>query len=364
MCAATDTPWRVRTATLTLAIAASAAAAVAVLTPSAQGGTAPPGIPTAKQFAGVPTVGALFSTAGRKSHFCSASVVDSTAGDLLLTAAHCVYTRHQGYAKHIVFVPGYHVDGKYPYGTWTIKRITVAAGWRRSQNPDLDVAFLTVGARIQARTGGLRLGTGRGYQAAVEPAGYNDTDSAPVKCRTRSFKFRSRQLEFYCRNFWDGTSGGPWITGFNPRTGTGTVMGVIGGYEQGGDYNWSSYSPYFGSAVQSLFRKAGGRTPSVTTASRMSAQGRAHGQAQGPAKVPAKVPAKAPVKTPAKREKRRAWRQRAQVFGAELTAQVTRARALPPEPRRRRLRHITLVPYISPSGSASSSRRTPSGSRK
>lgn len=252
MCAATDRPWRTRTATLTLAIAAAAAA----LMPSAQGTTAPSGIPVAKRFNGVPTVGALFSSTGRKSHFCSASVVDSTAGDLLLTAAHCVYTKAQGYSRHIVFVPGYH-DGKRPYGTWAVRKITVASGWRRSQDANLDVAFLTVGARIQARTGGLRLGTGRGYESAIEPVGYNDTGRGPVKCRTRSFKFRPRVLEFYCHNFWDGTSGGPWITGFNPRTGAGTVMGVIGGYEQGGDNEWSSYSPYFGSAVRSLFRQAG-----------------------------------------------------------------------------------------------------------
>ena len=53
--------------------------------------TAPKGIPTASPFSGSPTTGALFYTTGGKGHFCSASVVDSTAGDLALTAAHCVY---------------------------------------------------------------------------------------------------------------------------------------------------------------------------------------------------------------------------------------------------------------------------------
>src|ERR1700731_2819824 len=40
---------------------------------------------------GQPAVGALFTTSkGRLGqHFCTASVVDSPAGDLLMTAAHC-----------------------------------------------------------------------------------------------------------------------------------------------------------------------------------------------------------------------------------------------------------------------------------
>src|SRR5579859_190436 len=71
--------------------------------------SAPKGIPTASPFSGSPTTGVLFYTAGGKGHFCSASVVDSTAGDLALTAAHCVYSK--GFATNIEYVPGYH-DGK------------------------------------------------------------------------------------------------------------------------------------------------------------------------------------------------------------------------------------------------------------
>jgi hypothetical protein len=36
------------------------------------------------------------------------------------------------------------------------------------------------------------------------------------------------------------------------------VFGVIGGYEQGGDYEWASYSAYFGGSALRLFRQAGG----------------------------------------------------------------------------------------------------------
>ncbi len=235
---------------------------MAAATPAQRGvnaGTAvgpPPGTPTAKQFNGVPTVGALFLTTGTAGHFCTASVVDSSTESLILTAAHCVYSRT--YATNIEFVPGYH-NGRQPYGAWAVKTITVAAGWVRSKNPNLDFAFLAVtppagtGRPIQLVTGGLRLGINRPYRRPIEVIGYNDTGSRPVECATRSFALETDQMEFYCRDYRDGTSGGPWIIRYDSRNGTGVVFGVIGGYEQGGDYAWASYSAYFGKPARDLY---------------------------------------------------------------------------------------------------------------
>ena len=226
--------------------------------------TAPKGIPRAVSFSGSPTTGALFYTTGGKNHFCTASVVDSTAGDMVLTAAHCVYGK--SFATNIEYVPGYH-DGKQPYGAWPVAEITVASGWESSHNPNLDFAFLTTasmgGQPIQARTGGLTIGFTRWYNDKIEVIGYNDTDAEPIRCATKSFKFRTGQMEFYCHGFWTGTSGGPWIIGYNAKKGTGTVFGVIGGYEGGGDYEWASYSPYFGSATRSLYQQVERQTPPV-----------------------------------------------------------------------------------------------------
>jgi V8-like Glu-specific endopeptidase len=230
--------------------------------------TAPRGIPTASPFSGSPTTGVLFYTTGGKGHFCTASVVDSTADDLALTAAHCVYSK--GFATNIEYVPGYH-DGKRPYGVWPVRTITVASGWKVSHDPDLDFAFLTLaaagGKQVQAKTGGLTLGFTRWYSEKIEVIGHNDSGAAPVRCATKSFRFRTGQMEFYCHGFWTGTSGGPWIIGYNARNGTGTVFGVIGGYELGGDYEWASYSAYFGSATRLLYQqveRAAGPHPTPT----------------------------------------------------------------------------------------------------
>ena len=87
-----------------------AAAQAAVVVPQAAQArtrvTPPKGIPTAVPFSGVPTTGALFGTTGAKKHFCTAAVVNSTAGDLIVTAAHCV--DQNGLVSNVEYVPEYH----------------------------------------------------------------------------------------------------------------------------------------------------------------------------------------------------------------------------------------------------------------
>jgi V8-like Glu-specific endopeptidase len=219
----------------------------------------PASIPDPTQFAGVPTVGALFFTTGTQAHFCTASVVNSFTANLILTAAHCVYG--STYATNIEFVPEYH-NGKQPFGGWPVATITVTAGWQQSHDQNLDFAFLGVtppaGTRlpIQLVTGGLWLGINRGYAHPIEAIGYNNTGNAPIKCATHSVRFSPTQMKFWCHDFQNGTSGGPWILGFDPSSGTGTVFGVIGGYEEGGNYAWASYSAYFGLPTLELFLQA------------------------------------------------------------------------------------------------------------
>ncbi len=43
---------------------------------------------------------------------------------------------------------------------------------------------------------------------------------------------------------------------FDPRTRAGTIVGVIGGYQQGGDTPSVSYSTYFGSGIHQLYEQA------------------------------------------------------------------------------------------------------------
>src|SRR5215471_11866041 len=212
-----------------------------------------------RSFNGTPAVGALFTVSGGRlrRHFCTGSVVDSPPGDLVITAAHCVSGLAPG---QIAFVPGYR-SGVAPYGIWLTSEVLSDSAWQASKAPDHDVAFLVVhregsSARIQDLTGGEQLGIGWPARAWVDVIGYPDGTERPISCQNESKPRGASQMEFDCGGYTDGTSGGPFLGRVNPGTGDGTVIGVIGGYEQGGDIASVSYSPGFGRAVQALYQTA------------------------------------------------------------------------------------------------------------
>jgi V8-like Glu-specific endopeptidase len=213
---------------------------------------------TGQAFGGVPEVGALFteSAGALGTHFCTASVVHSTHGDLAVTAAHCL-SSVQG--QEVVFVPGY-ANGKEPYGTWTVTAVDTDEAWQSSQNPDDDVAFLRLadsskGVPIERVTGAERLGTTPATSTLVRVIGYPGGADQPISCVNVARHFSTTQLEFACGGYTDGTSGGPFLDDA-PGAGHGTVIGVIGGYEQGGDTPDVSYASAFGPAVAALYRQA------------------------------------------------------------------------------------------------------------
>jgi hypothetical protein len=63
-------------------------------------------------------------------------------------------------------------------------------------------------------------------------------------------------MVFYCTDYTNGTSGGPFLARLSGATGDGRLIGVIGGYEQGGLTPSVSYSSRFGATVAALFRSA------------------------------------------------------------------------------------------------------------
>ena len=197
-------------------------------------------------------VGALFS--GGK-HFCTASVVHSPGGDLILTAAHCV----SGDVTSISFEPGYH-DGVAPYGTWQVAAATIPNGWTSSADPDLDFAFLKVAqpgsATLESLTGANLLGTDQGFSHTITLTGYPDGAEQPVVCTGDVTQSDTYQQRVACPGFPDGTSGGPWVVNADPNTGLGTVIGAIGGYETGGDTPDVSYSAYFDGDIAQLYNTA------------------------------------------------------------------------------------------------------------
>lgn len=196
------------------------------------------------------SVGPLFYPGG--GHKCTASVVAGPGGDLLVTAAHCVYGGG-GYRSGLRFAPGY-VAGRSPEGVWQVVAVFVDSRWIGSANPDDDVAFLRVrplnGRTVEQVSGAHALGVGYGPVNQVTVTGYPADGDRPLSCGGSSAAQSATQMRFDCDGFTSGTSGGPWVTG------DGSVIGVIGGHHAGGYRPSISYSPRFGDQVKALYDTA------------------------------------------------------------------------------------------------------------
>jgi V8-like Glu-specific endopeptidase len=184
-------------------------------------------------------VGVLFSAdgAGRPEggHFCTASVVHSPRGDLIVTAAHCV-DGDDG----LVFVPGYR-DAQAPYGVWKVTRRYLPDGWTEDEDEDSDVAFAAVADRdgrpLEGVVGANRFTTGVATGATpVTVTGYPESRETPITCSNRPTRHSRTQQRIDCPAFTGGTSGSPWVNG------DGQVVGVLGGHERGGATADTSYS--------------------------------------------------------------------------------------------------------------------------
>ena len=191
--------------------------------------------------------------------------------DLPITATHCINGGKGGYKTDIVFIPDYR-NGDAPYGVWTPQRLLVAPQWANSSDPDFDVGFVVLqphdGENIQQVLGANRLGIDSGYQYLVRVTGYPDSADAPITCINWTSRQSATQLRFECGGYTGGTSGSPWVTHFDTRSRTGTIVGVIGGYQQGGDTPSVSYSAYLGSRFTSFTSRPSRAGPPAARVSR------------------------------------------------------------------------------------------------
>ncbi len=222
-------------------------AAIACSGPASAG---PPAV--AHPIDAIPEIGALF-LGDTPLHTCSGSVLDSVAGDLIITAAHCVV----GPGVGISFAPAY-ANGISRFGVWTLTQIFVDPQWTATQDPQHDFAIARVARDRNPSTspsiesvvgGGLRIAAAPQVGTDVSIVGYAlGLNDRPVSCTAPA-----RAVDGYssspCTGFVDGTSGGPWVV-------DDTVTGVIGGRDQGGCNDQGLYSSAFGENVRALLHRA------------------------------------------------------------------------------------------------------------
>lgn len=203
-------------------------------------------------------IGPLFTTEAT-THTCTASVIDSVAGDLILTAAHCT----TGIGDGARFVPGYR-KGVAPFGAWLVKKIYVDSAWTERQDPNDDVAIISVSpspsnhtsASVEDVVGENVLGRAPRIGQMMTVAGYGEgLNDVPTSCVTTMY-VTDGFPSFDCDGFVEGTSGSPWVTDTDRETGHGVVRGIIGGPDDGGTSDATSFSPRFGSQVFELKRRA------------------------------------------------------------------------------------------------------------
>jgi V8-like Glu-specific endopeptidase len=160
----------------------------------------------------------------------------------------------------LAFVPDYN-DGDMLYGIWDVSAVYVAQQWISDQDPNYDVAFVVVhkggsSTPIQSVVGADTLAVDQAYTALTTVIGYPSDTDEPITCTNYTSEFSSTQLRWDCDGYPGGTSGSPFLTEVNSKTGLGTVDGVIGGYETGGDSPDISYSVHFTTWVSQLLAEA------------------------------------------------------------------------------------------------------------
>jgi V8-like Glu-specific endopeptidase len=178
-------------------------------------------------------IGKLYSNRGS----CSASVISSR--NVIVTAAHCCYTRGVGWNTSFRFVPAEY-DGIAPYGVFPWTRATVPTAWITGGARKDDVCVINLGSNAAGRpvtfyTGWLGRSWDWGTILNLHAIGYpGNLDSARTQqlCSAETFSPSSAcggstVLNMGC-NMTFGSSGGPWIWQYRTNN---FVNAVVSGYD-------------------------------------------------------------------------------------------------------------------------------------
>ncbi|HYB81709.1 MAG TPA: trypsin-like peptidase domain-containing protein [Mycobacterium sp.] len=204
-----------------------------------------------------PRVGAVFFDGGNR-HSCTASVVHSKGGDLVLTAAHCLSGGSQA-----GFVPGFAGNSG---DMWTLNEVYFDPRWLAGRDPHADYAIARVnseaGGSVESHVGlALMLGTAPPPGSHVTVLGYPaGVGGSPIGCQAATSVNDSGFPSVACEGLVGGTSGSPWVSGT-------TITGLIGGFERGGCAENVSYSAPFDEHIAQLLARAEAGGPGDTVPS-------------------------------------------------------------------------------------------------
>ncbi|WP_299058205.1 hypothetical protein [uncultured Nocardioides sp.] len=213
--------------------------------------------------------GKVFFSNSQGNFICSAAAINSTSKSVVSTAGHCL---HGGgptgeWASNWVFVPGYN-RGKAPKGAFAatngfamqdwVDNGASAAGFNR------DFAFARLGRNKKKQTvvgavGGNGLTVGGEYALNLRVFGYPGNIANGEVQKTCAKKSEKIDWETYSYRavagcgFGGGSSGGPWVTGYNTKKDVGQLRGIT---SFGPADNSFIATPYFDKNVPNLLKAA------------------------------------------------------------------------------------------------------------
>jgi hypothetical protein len=253
--------------------------AAAAIAPHAARPEAPSAVAATTSSDGYPTIGKLtYDADGILSLNCTASVINGTSAanneELILTAAHCIEGIEDGIpytSTDLAFDPMWN-NNKDPYGVWSVEKVFLNS-WMTCTvplidcrtNPLNDYAIIVLSPQNGNGVGDVTGANGwtinqpdtiDNVTIAGIPGNSSDLLTTVTNIDTAT-ESGSVYREATTPGFTDGTSGGPWLTGFDTTTGRGTLIGDIGGYDGGGPSSGSpSYSDYWTSGFATVVSDA------------------------------------------------------------------------------------------------------------
>lgn len=204
-----------------------------------------------------PTLGKVFFTLGGSDYVCSGTATDSSNGDVVTTAGHCVNEGPGAYATNFAFVPAYQ-NGSAPYGQWVAESVITTNQWKNSGDFNYDVGFAVMAENgsgqsltdvVGAKSIGFNLARGQYYSAFGYPAAspYNGETLWSCNGTVRNDTFGGSNDQALPCTMTGGSSGGGWFTG-------GRLNSVNSfGYNNVAD---TMFGPYFGSVIRSTYTVA------------------------------------------------------------------------------------------------------------
>jgi hypothetical protein len=227
----------------------------------------------------VARTGKVFFTMDGSRYVCSGSVAnDSRSGvSLVLTAGHCAYDEvNEAFATNWLFIPAYdsaptEACAQTAYGCWTAQGLVVhegyaSAGGFNTQATLHDFAFAVVGRggktspgtqELDALVGsypvqpGVAVGTRQhafGYPAAGK---YKGRDLVYCAGNTFNDSLNGNGTWGMACNMTGGSSGGPWLSGFD---GSSPTLSSLNSYGYQGISNM--YGPKFNSDTTAVYSAA------------------------------------------------------------------------------------------------------------